>query len=152
MIFSIWTGSKLSKMSIDAYFAYFGQASDFLKWQKPDRKETVFDKAWKYWNCIILENGQHLGNASLWLVELEAEKGSDRSREKLPRLLCLMALVLPGYINNQFWFSDIKRTLLYKLKIILKIIVAKWTSFYAVEIIFINELWLGKYEDVKYHI
>ena len=34
MIFSIWTGSKLSKMSIDAYFAYFGQASDFSKMTK----------------------------------------------------------------------------------------------------------------------
>ena len=47
LIFSIWTGPKLSKMSIDAYFAYFGQASDFLKWQTPNRAKTVFDKVLK---------------------------------------------------------------------------------------------------------
>ena len=46
--------SKLSKMSIDAYFAYFGQASDFLKWQKQNWKYTVYDIVWKLVSSKLL--------------------------------------------------------------------------------------------------
>ena len=48
--------SKLSKMSIDAYFAYFGQASDFLKWQKQNWKYTVYDIVWKLVSSKLLRD------------------------------------------------------------------------------------------------